>query len=441
VNGSERRHHHSGAWLAGTLTVLGLCSAERGARAQDNESYALHGFVLVDAAFRVSGQNPPGLGDVAFAEERARLEATLEAADVDAAARFKLDASNDALVNRTEVQLREAYIDYRTGPFDFRLGRQILSWGVGDLQFINDVFPKDYAAFFLGRPIEYLKVPNDALRTTLTVEPVAVDFVAIPFLAPDGVPGRDRFVYGFDPLADPSAADPSGMGVAQRSQVPESSWKNTEFAARLRASLGETDLALYAYRGFFHSPSFVPDDPLAPTAVTALFPALDVYGASLQRNLLGGVFSAEAGYYHSRDNAGSNNPLLPTSRAKWLVGYQSEVATDLTLGAQYIGQWMHRHSAYRESLPPGAPLLDAYVQTVTVRVTLYLFHQTLRLSAFAFAGITERDLLAIPEAEYKVSDRLALVAGSNLFAGEEAHTTFGIFRANSNIYTWARFSF
>jgi hypothetical protein len=432
VSRSKCRFYQPGAWLAAAVTWLGVCSAEGPARAEEGANYTLHGFVLVDGAFRVSGQNPSGVGDVAFAEERARLEATLEAADVDAAARFKLDAFNDPLQTRAGLELREAYIDYRAGPLDLRLGRQILSWGVGDLQFINDVFPKDYAAFFLGRPIEYLKVPNDALRTTLTFEPVAMDWVAIPFVAPDGVPGRDRFVYGFDPLASIDVAQPA---------LPEPSWRNTELAARLRVSLGETDLALYAFRGFFHSPSVVPDDPLVPTAARALFPRLDVYGASLQRNILGGVFSAEAGYYHSRDNAGSKDPLLPASRGKWLVGYQSEMATDLTLGAQYIGQWMPHHSAYRESLPPGAPLLDAYVQTVTVRVTLFLLHQTLRLSGFVFAGITERDLLAIPEAEYAVSDRLSLVVGSNLFAGERPYTTFGVFRSNSNIYTWARFSF
>jgi hypothetical protein len=432
VSGASRGLRRPGACLAGTLTALAAYSADSRARAEDGANYALHGFILVDVSFRVSGENPPGFGDVAFAEERARLEATLEAADVDAAARFKLDGFNDSLVNRSGVELREAYIDYRVGPFDFRLGRQILSWGVGDLQFVNDVFPKDYAAFFLGRPIEYLKVPNDALRTTLTFEPVAVDLVAIPFVTPDGVPGRDRFVYGFDPFSSLAAQPPS---------LPEPSWQNTELAGRLRLSVGETDFALYAFRGFFHTPSLVPDDPLAPTAISALFPALDVYGASVQRNLLGGVVSAEAGYYHSRDNASSEDPTRPPSRAKWLVGYQSEVATDLTLGAQYIGQWTRHHSAYRASLPPGAPVLDAYVQTATVRLTLLLFHQTLRLSAFVFAGISERDLLAIPEAEYQVSDRLSLVLGANLFAGEHPDTTFGVFRSNSNVYTWARFSF
>jgi hypothetical protein len=394
-------------------------------------NYALHGFVLGDYTARVSGQNPPGLGDVSFAEERARLEVLLEASDVDAAARFKLDAFNDALVNRTGIELREAYVDYRTGPFDFRVGRQVLSWGVGDLQFVNDVFPKDYAAFFLGRPIEYLKVPNDALRTTLTFEPIAVDLVALPFFAPDGVPGRDRFVYGFDPFA---AAPVLVL-------YPEATWENAEFAARLRVTAAETDIALYAYRGYFHSPSFVPDDPLGPLAVAAIFPALDVYGASLQRNVLGGVISAEAGYYHARDNARSDNPWLPTSRVKGLVGYQSELLTDLTVGAQYIGQLHQHYDTYRAVLPAGAPVLDEYVQTVTLRANLLLLHQTLRLAAFAFVGVTERDLLAMLEAEYRISDSLTLVVGSNIFAGERAYTTFGIFRENTNVYSWLKFSF
>lgn len=60
-----------------------------------------------------------------------------------------------------DVDLREAYLDYTTENCDFRLGRQFVTWGVGDLLFINDVFSKDYVSFFAGRPLEYLKIEVD----------------------------------------------------------------------------------------------------------------------------------------------------------------------------------------------------------------------------------------------------------------------------------------
>jgi hypothetical protein len=398
----------------------------------DGPGYALHGFVLASYAARLTSDQPPGAGPFVFAEERARLEIALDDPSIDAAARFKIDAAFDSLDSREVLELREAYVDYRVGPFDFRLGRQTLSWGVGDLQFVNDVFPKDFAAFFTGRPIEYLKAPTDALRTTLNVSPVALDLVAIPFFTPDTLPRADRFTYAFDPFP----------GVADRTVTPpERSARNTELAARLHGSIGSTDVALYAYRGFFHAPSFAPDDPVAPTALRGTFAPLSVYGASLQRNLLGGVLALEGGYYDSRTNRDSANPLLPTSFTKWLAGFQRELRTDFTVGVQYVGQLMRDHATYAAHVPPGFPALDRFVHTATLRITRLLRHQTLRLSAFVFAGITERDLYAIPEVEYKLSDRLSIVAGANVFAGKEPHTTFGIFRRSSNAYSWVRFAF
>jgi hypothetical protein len=65
------------------------------------------------------------------------------------------------------IDLREASVVY--SPFDFmdlKLGRQILTWGTGDLVFINDLFPKDWQAFFIGRDTEYLKAPSDAIKAS-----------------------------------------------------------------------------------------------------------------------------------------------------------------------------------------------------------------------------------------------------------------------------------
>ena len=61
--------------------------------------------------------------------------------------------------------LREGYISYYPSSFyEIKAGRQVLTWGTGDLIFINDRFPKDYESFYSGRDMEYLKVPSDAVK-------------------------------------------------------------------------------------------------------------------------------------------------------------------------------------------------------------------------------------------------------------------------------------
>ena len=399
------------------LAVVALAAAvPTAASADDEPAYTLHGFVLADYAARITGDSAPGVSDFLVGEERGRLEVAIETTELDAAARMIVDAAHDAVAGEARLELREAYLDYRAGPVDARLGRQVLTWGVGDLAFVNDVFPKDFGAFFAGRPIEFLKVPNDAARIAVTVDPVALDVVAIPFFTPDARPAPDRFLYGFDPFPP---------GAARRTELPPRILSSTELGARLHGSLAETDVALYLYRGFFHSPSARPDDPTAPTVVTFVFPPLSVYGASLQRNLLGGVVSAEAAYYHARGGAGA-----PPSSGRWLAGFERDLGTDLAIGIQYIGQ-----------LTPGAPAVDRYVQTATLRATLLARNQTLRLSLLGFLGITERDVLVVPAVEYHVSDRVTVSAGVNLFGGARSSTTFGIFEDDSNVYAWARMTF
>ena len=57
-----------------------------------------------------------------------------------------------------EIDLREANVlFFPFGLMDIKIGRQILTWGTGDLLFINDLFPKDWQSFFVGRDEEYLK--------------------------------------------------------------------------------------------------------------------------------------------------------------------------------------------------------------------------------------------------------------------------------------------
>ena len=51
---------------------------------------------------------------------------------------------------------------------------------MGDLLFINDLFPKDWVSFFVGRDDEYLKAPSDSLKASFFNELFNLDFVYTP---------------------------------------------------------------------------------------------------------------------------------------------------------------------------------------------------------------------------------------------------------------------
>lgn len=423
------------------LVVLFLSSATVFAQeTQPNQAatsmlryFQLHGFLLGAVSGRVTGERPPGGdgGDFVLGEERLRLELKGAANEGKAFLTVKGDAFHDAVANEIHGDLREAYAGYATGPVDLRFGRQIVTWGVGDLFYVNDVFPKDWESFFSGRPMEYLKLGVDGFRAQLFSKILNADLMMIPFFTPDRFPSTERFFF-FDPFS----------GIPNRVITePPTRFSNIESAVRLYRRVAGADLSLYFYRGFWRAPSARLDDPLAPTTVTEFHPALFVYGLSLQRNLLGGVMSLEGGYYDSRDDNDGNDPTIPNSQWRFLAGYQRELWRDFTAGLQFYGEVMDHYGAYRGALPAGFPVQDRFRGVASMRLTQWLHYQTLKLALFAAMSPTDVDYFLQPEISYRVIDNLGLTLGANVFGGRDGTTFFGQLEKNDNVYFNVRYDF
>ena len=90
--------------------------------------------------------------------------------------KVKGDVLGDLVTEEGDFDLREANVFTRPTDFmDVKVGRQILTWGTGDLLFVNDLFPKDWESFFIGRDDEYLKSPSDAIKISLFMD-INLDF-------------------------------------------------------------------------------------------------------------------------------------------------------------------------------------------------------------------------------------------------------------------------
>lgn len=400
---------------------------------KDKFRLEVHGFVLGAVSGRVTGERPPGGegGDFVLGEERLRLDLKASIRSGEIFLRVKGDAFHDAVVNEVDGDFREAYAGYAKGPVDLRFGRQIVTWGVGDLFYVNDIFPKDWESFFSGRPMEYLKLGVDGWRAQAFTKAINGDFLIVPFFTPDRLPPAERFFF-FDPFS----------GVPNRMETePEIRFSNIEASARLYRKIGGADVSLYFHRGFWRTPGVRVDDPVAPTTVTEFHPELFVYGASAQKNLLGGVVSLEAGYYDSRGDNNGDDPTVPNSQWRFLTGYQRELWRDFTAGIQFYGEVMDHHGSYRNTLSAGFPAGDRFRGVASVRLTQWLRYQTWKLSLFAAVSPTDVDYFLQPEIAYRVTDNLNIAVGANLFGGRNETTFFGQFEKDDNVYLNVRFDF
>ena len=413
------------------LTASWLVTDAR--RGHSQENLEVHGFVL---GHFVHFAPPPETCSAAerdslFSEGRFRLDASAWWESIEAEVQIKGDLVADSVTNGFDVDLREAYVDYATSDFDLRIGRQIATWGVGDLLFINDVFPKDWVSFFVGRPMEYLKLGVDGVRTRYSSRAVNAELIVLTNFAPDDIPTAPLFCV-CDGVAEVALRD---------EQLPASTHQNAELALRLYRRVGSFDASAYFYRGFWRLPSFSADSFPSPTSQTAFYPRLSVYGVSAQGRALSGVLSLEAGHYYSRDDNDGNDPTIQNSQWRFLVGYQQQLWRDATVGIQFYGEVMEDYSNYLMTLPPSVPQQAEYRDILTLRIEQLLHHQQWRLSFFVFRGLTDDDYLIRLLVTHRVSDNLLLALGANLFGGEEDTTFLGRLDKNDNVYLSVRFDF
>lgn len=383
-------------------------------------------------------QDDPLQEDFILGESRLQLSRTwyTGAATTTVSGDFLYDAiADDRAVDLERGQgwfdLREANVLLRPLDFaDVKVGRQILTWGVGDLVFLNDLFPKDFVSFFNGRDVEYLKAPSDAVRVSLFGDAANLELVYTPRFDPDRFVSGERLSY-YNPALGRVAGDDAVISPS----MPDKWFSDDELAARLYRNVGAWELAAYTYRGFWKSPQ-----GLGP-AGGFVFPELSVYGASLRGPAAGGIVSAEIAYYDSREDRVGTDPRLPNSEWRTLIGFEREILPELTIGVQYYTEISDDFEALRAALPPGADAGARIRHTLTLRLTKLAMNQRLTLSAFNFWSPNVDDGHLRLKAGYKLTDAWRVEGGANVFYGADNDSFFGQFKDNTNIFLAVRRGF
>jgi len=386
----------------------------------------VHGFYEMRAGYRL--RNDKYEKDMSIMENRLQLDLSSYPDWGDL--KVKGDVFGDLVTEEADFDLREANVF--VSPLDFmdlKVGRQILTWGTGDLIFINDLFPKDWQSFFIGRDTEYLKAPSDALKVSLFSDWANLDIVYTPQFDPDRFIDGSRLSYWNSNLGRLAGED-----AVTHTDKPNRWFKDSELAVRLYKNINNYEFALYGYRGYWKSPGG------QNIASQAIFPDLNVYGASIRGAIGKGIGNLEVGYYESADDLSGKNNLIDNSQMRYLVGYTQEIARDFTAGLQYYVEQMLDYSQYKSNLISG-PARDRYRHLITLRLTKLLMSQNLRCSLFTYYSPSDKDVHMRPNINYKLNDNLALEIGGNIFFGDYRNTFFGQFQNNTNVYAGVRYSF
>ena len=382
---------------------------------------------FVEARGGIRTQQDPNEEDESILESRVQAE-FFTYSDW-AELKFKGDLWGDGITEQVETDTREAWLFARPSDFvDVKIGRQVLTWGTGDLVFLNDLFPKDWQSFFIGRDMEYLKAPSDAVKISIFNDLANLDAVYTPQFDPD------RHITGeYVSYWNGAAGQICGHDAMVRSERPDEWFEDDEVAVRLYRNIRNYEFALYGYWGFWKNPAG------QNASGAAIFPRLNVYGASARGQAGRGIGNIELAWYHSADDNNGTDPRVRNSELRTLVGYTQDLARDFNASLQYYVEHMLDYGEYLSGLS-GAPAKDRHRHVITLQLTRLLMNQNLELSLSSYYSPSDEDAYLLPKIEYKYTDRLCLQAGANIFSGSSPHTFFAQLEDNTNIYAAIRYS-
>jgi hypothetical protein len=304
------------------------------------------------------------------------------------------------------------------------------TWGVADRLFINDVFPKNWSAFYSGQPLEYMKIGSDMVKLSMFAGDWDAEIALIPVAQFDVVPETARYQLSGNQMPPIQARDKK--------------LANGEAAIRLHTTVGNAGVALYAFKGFWHQP----DKGVVMTAggPNTIYPRLNTYGMTIQDTVLGGVLSLEGGYYDSVDDKAGTNPLIANSQYRYLVGYEHDIWTDITLGLQFYGEIMKNHADYFTAAQgafnagQGPMPVAKHRKIGTVNIRSLWMNQTVTASLFGMA-VAGGGRMLTPDVNYAVTDEFSVNVGGHAFWGGPNTWMLGMMKNDDNVYMNAKWTF
>ena len=341
--------------------------------------------------------------------------------------------------HRSYLGLKEVTLAAHQGPFEVTVGKQIFAWGTADAFNPTDrLNPYDYLDPFDN---EKLGVWSAAAR--VGTPRVSLVVVAVPFFTPSRLPlEHSRW----------TPTVPAGfVAVVDDPVRPAQDAAATQYAARLKTTVGGWDLSLSYYDGFEHTPVFRGSTiGLAPGVV---LPRLTpVY---TREKVPGADFSTTFGRFEVHGEAvarlvesnGRDDRFQGIAGLNYTLDVGHRWLDQMLFVVEYARETVLRHHRHSDILDSdtvplvGARLANnAFRDAVVGRIQAKLSEDTvLKLSGIAdLAGAPSHYLQF--KATHRVTDALHVEAGLDFLTGKP-DTFWGRWGDNDRFFVVLRYLF
>ena len=354
-------------------------------------------------------------------------------------ARFDYDAvysindfynSDVAKNQRFNAELRENYLDYSAGDWDFRLGRQNVVWGdmVG-LFFADVVSARDQREFILP-DFDQMRIPQWAARAEYFANDFHAEILWIPVASYDNIGKPSAEFYPNQPV-------PPGFTAQYRQELrPERNADNMNYGLRLSTLKNGWDLSGFYYRSSDINPTFY-RDPIVSTTVSyqARHDRIHQFGSTIAKDFGDVVLKGEAVYTRGRSfsvlNAMDSDGVAQQNTLDWAAGLDFTLPPNSRLNVQVF---QRQFFGYNQDIIP-----DKHENGYSLLFNTKFFNNW-EAQALLISSINRTDWLFRPRVTWNFERNWRLLVGADVFKGPPLGM-FGRYDQQDRVYSEVRYSF
>lgn len=364
---------------------------------------------------------------------------------------FKTEGSvsYNAVTNKFDGNFDEAYIDWTSVFFGFRLGRQKTSWGKADAISITDIIcPKDMSSLFL----EDDKLGIYALRLSFSAGSVSLDAYWIPFFRGAKLPLEKN--NALRKIIVPSSVDIPVSALNKTLSVPvtlndftkpELKIQNGEYGIKFSAYFSALDFSLYGFYGFDNIPlinySVKTEGSSLPSeiAVSGSYERVLMFGGDIAVPVGSTVLRAEAAFFPNRNIQLSAKKIISNSGAGKTAYFEKHNQLDALLGIDWMpSDWVITAQYYASCIFGDVQDIKRehqYSHGITVSVSKTFTSELLEISLSGVLGLNDFDSALTPEISYSLTDQIKLSGGAYIFIpGIENKGDYGNYKDVSTVF-------
>ncbi len=334
----------------------------------------------------------------------------------------------------SQATLREAYLDYSTGDWDFRVGRQHIIWGEMVGLFFADVVSAKDLRQFVAQDFDMLRIPQWAIRSEYFLRKSHAELVWIPYMSYDeiGKPGADFYPYPAPP--------PPGYGIAIADEkIPSRNLSNSAYGARYSYLNEGWDMSAFYYRSEDASPTFFREVVSSPVPLLRYQPEHDKihqYGLTLAKEMGLGVLKAEAVYTRDRwfnvARLSDADGVVRQNLLDYIVGLEHVTDNGTRVNVQFFQRWFPNHD-------PGM-IPDKTESGVSFFTSTKIFDGRLEPEVLWIQSINRNDGMVRPRMAWHANGNWRFAVGFDLFHGPDTGL-FGQYDHSDRIVGEARYAF